>query len=217
MADPDSRAGERYADPAIRHFTDQLHAPHDEALAAAFAAPAASAMPEIMLGAAEGRLLELLVRMVAATRVVEIGTLAGYSALRIARGLAPGGRLWTIEADPRHAAVARRMLADGAYAGQVEVIEGRALDCLPGLERHAPFDLVFLDADKERYDAYAEWALRHLRRGGLLVGDNAYFFGDLLDPGAAAAAMRRFHQLVAAACESVCVPTPDGMVVGIKR
>ncbi len=217
MADKDSRAGKRYADQAILDFTDEAHARHDEALQEAFLAPGNTGMPEIMLGISEARLLELLVRLVAAERAVEIGTLAGYSALRIARGLVDGGRLWSVESDPHHAAVARRAIAHSDLESRIDVVEGPALEVLPTLERHGPFDVVFIDADKQNYDAYGEWALRHLRSGGLVIADNAYLFGELLDAGEAAAAMRRFHRMVAEQCESVCVPTPDGMVVGIKR
>ena len=87
----------------------------------------------------------------------------------------------------------------------------------PGLDPHGPFDAVFLDADKANYDRYARWAIANLRPGGIVLGDNAYLFGELLDASDRGRAMREFHQIVAASCDSVCIPTPDGLVLGIKR
>ena len=106
MADSNSRAGHGYATPEILDFVQRLHAPHDAGLQRAFDAPEAHGMPAIQLAPSEGKLLELLTKLIGATRAVEVGTLAGYSALRIARGLAPGGKLHTIEIDPRHARIA---------------------------------------------------------------------------------------------------------------
>ena len=84
-------------------------------------------------------------------------------------------------------------------------------------QERGPFDAVFIDADKLNYDHYGRWALDNLRRGGVVIGDNAYLFGDLMTDKAEAQAMRAFHELIASTCDSVCAPTPDGMVVGIKR
>lgn len=217
MADRDSRAGTRYHDPAILEYVEKVHAAHDPGLESAFTSPDRDHIPAIQVGKSEGRLLELLVRMVGARRAVEVGTLAGYSAIRIARALPDGGRLWTIEVMPEHAEVARRNIATAGLAGRVEVVVGDALAVLPDLEAHGPFDAVFIDADKERYDQYGRWAARNLRPGGLLVGDNAFLFGNLLHDTAAGVAMRRFHEEAAAGFDSVCVPTPDGLLVGLKR
>jgi caffeoyl-CoA O-methyltransferase len=218
MADKDSRAGTRYANERIRDYLDSVHAAHDAGLEAAFSAPGEhSEIPAIMVGPSEGRLLELLLRMIAAERVVEIGTLAGYSAIRMAAALPATGRLWTIEYEPRHAEVARANIAGAGHADRVTVMVGAALDILPTLEQHGPFDAVFIDADKINYDHYGQWALRNLRSGGLLLGDNAYLFGQLMDDSDGAAAMRRFHEQAAKACDSVCIPTPDGLLLGIKR
>jgi caffeoyl-CoA O-methyltransferase len=217
MADRDSRAGTRYYDPAILDYVEKVHASHDPGLETAFTSPDRDRMPAIQVGKSEGRLLELLARMVGARRAIEIGTLAGYSAIRLARALADGGRLWTIEVVPEHAEVARRNIAAAGLTDRVEVVLGDAMAVLPGLEQHGPFDAVFIDADKERYDQYGRWAARHLRPGGLLVGDNAFLFGNLLQDTPAGQAMRRFHEESAAAFDSVCVPTPDGLLVGLKR
>jgi len=217
MADRDSRAGAHYGDPAAQAFVDDLHAGHDAALQAAFDAPDAEGMPAIQVGRSEGKFLELLARLCGARRAVEIGTLAGYSAIRLARGMAPGGKLWTVEADAKHADVARRRIAQAGLEEVVTVVVGDAKQALAALEDDGPFDLVFVDADKESYPVYGEWARANLRPGGLLIGDNAFLFGQLTADSERAKAMRRFHQDAAAHFDSVCLPTPDGLLVAIKR
>jgi caffeoyl-CoA O-methyltransferase len=156
-------------------------------------------------------------RLVRATKLVEIGTLVGYSTIHMARALPPGGHLWTIEFEPRHAEIARANLAAAGVADRVTVLVGAGRDVLPSLDAKAPVDAVFIDADKINYDHYGRWAIDHLRPGGLVLGDNAYLFGELLDDSDRARAMRAFHELVAARCDSVCAPTPEGLVIGIKR
>jgi caffeoyl-CoA O-methyltransferase len=217
MADKDSRSGVRYADPAILAYVDRLHAGHDGVLEAAFTAPDREGLPAIQVGQSDGKLLELLLRLARARTVVEIGTLAGYSALRILRALRAYGHLYTCEIDPAHARIAEQLIADGGFASRATVLVGAALDLLPTIERHGPFDAVFIDADKQSYDRYGAWAAKHLRPGGLLLGDNAYLFGKLLDDSPEAASMRRFHEEAAAAFDTVCCPTPDGLLIGVKR
>jgi caffeoyl-CoA O-methyltransferase len=173
-------------------------------------------MPEIQLGPAEGRLLELLLRLVGAKRVVEIGTLAGYSALWMARALPDDGQLFTIEADPRHAGVAAEVIGEAGLGARVTLIRGDAAEVLPKLSDSGPFCAVFIDADKPRYELYGRWATENLREGGLLIGDNAYLFGRLLDDSEDARAMRRFHEQMAESYRSVCIPTPDGLAVGLR-
>ena len=217
MADADSRSGTVYLDQAILEWVARIHAPHDEALQAAYDAPGREEMPAIQVGPSEGKLLSLLLRMVGARKVVELGTLAGYSAIHLARALPPGGRLWTVEADPRHAKVARGALAKAGLDDRVEVVVSRAADVLADLERHGPFCAVFLDADKESYEQYGRWAARNVRRGGLLLADNAFLFGELLADDARAQGMRRFHETAREAFDTVCIPTPDGLLLGVKR
>jgi caffeoyl-CoA O-methyltransferase len=217
MADTTSRTGVTYSNPEILAYLQRVHVPHDAPLAQAFSAPERHGRSPIQVGPSEGKLLELLVRLVAARRVIEVGTLMGYSTIHLARGMAPEGRLWTCEYEPGNARLARQHLSAAGLEGRAEVVEGAALDTLPGLERHGPFDVVFIDADKQNYDQYGRWALRHLRPGGLLLGDNAFLFGRLLDDSAEGAAMRRFHEEAAAACDTVCIPTPDGLLLGIRR
>ena len=216
MADQGSRAGERYATPQILDYAALTHHPSDRGLERAFQAPARHGMPEIQLGPAEGRLLELLLRLINATKVVEIGTLAGYSALWMARALPPGSHLWTIESDPKHAGVAAEVVGEAGFGDRVTIIRDEAADVLPRLRDSGPFCAVFLDADKGRYDLYGRWATANLRPGGLLIGDNAYLFGRLLEDSEEARAMRRFHEEMSSSYRSVCLPTPDGLAVGVR-
>ena len=217
MADTDSRSGLSYATREILDWLAAVHVPHDAGLARAFDAPAAHGMPAIQLGASEAKAVALLLRLAGARRVVEVGTLAGYSALVMARALPEDGHLWTIEFDPKHARVARENLAAAGLAGKVTVLEGAGLDVLPTLEKDGPFDAVFIDADKRNYDGYGRWAAKNVRRGGLLIGDNAFLFGRLLEDSPEAAAMRRFHEEARAHFDTVCLPTPDGMLLGVRR
>lgn len=220
MADTLSRAGTRYVTPEVLDYVATLHAAHDALLSAAFDAPREHDMPAIQVGPSEGKLLTMLLRLSGAAKVVEVGTLAGYSALCMARGLPKAGRLWTLESDPKHHAVAEARIAQASREGgpQIECLLGKALDLLdPLAESHGPFDAVFIDADKGNYDKYGRWAARHLRPGGLLLGDNAFFFGKLLDDSPEAASMRRFHEEAARAFDTVCIPTPDGLLLGVKR
>jgi caffeoyl-CoA O-methyltransferase len=217
MADSTSRAGQTYANSEILGYVEQVHHPHDEGLQLAQDAPDKHGMPSIQVAPAEGRLMEMLLRMVGAKRVVEIGTLAGYSALWMARALPEDGRLWTIENDAKHAAVARETIKAAGYEDRVRVLEGDGLERLSEIVDRGPFCAVFIDADKERYDLYGQWAAANIRAGGLLIGDNAYLFGDLLADSSTAAAMRRFHEQMARDFVSVCVPTPDGLAIGLKR
>ena len=199
-----------------RYFTGRL-ALEDEALAHAQRASEAAGLPAISVSPPQGAMLALFARMLGARRILEVGTLGGYSAIWLARALAPGGRLVTLELEPRHAEVARANLAAAGLADRVTVTVGAGRDVLPTLVDKGPFDAVFIDADKEGYEHYGRWAIEHLRPGGLVIGDNSYLFGELLADEPRARRMRAFHELVAAACDSVCAPTPDGLVVGIKR
>lgn len=217
MADPNSRSGIRYADARLLEFASGIHAPHDEALQRAFDAPQTHGMPAIQVGPSEGKLLALLLRSIAARRVVEVGTLAGYSTIWMARALPEGGALYTIELDPRHAEVARGNLRAAGLEDRATVLTGPASEVLGQLSARAPFDAVFLDADKAGYADYARWAGEHLRPGGLLIADNAYLFGELLQDSDEARSMRAFHEQLPAVFDSVCIPTPDGLVVAIRR
>jgi predicted O-methyltransferase YrrM len=161
-----------------RYFADALVGSD---FADALVANAAAGLPGIDVSPLQGRLLELLARAVGARRVLEIGTLGGYSTLWLARAVAPEGRVVSLELSPEHAAVARANLGRAGLAGVAEVIAGPALATLAALD--GPFDLVFIDADKRRHDAYFEAALRLSRPGTLIVADNVVRDGAVLAPG----------------------------------
>ena len=215
MADSSSRAGGRYASPQILDYVQRVHAGHDAALAQAFAVP--EGIPAIQVGPSEGKLLYLFLKLVGAKKVVEVGTLVGYSAIHMARALPADGHVWSIEFESKHAEVARGNIARAGLGERVTVHVGAGREVLPTLVGNGPFDAVFIDADKVNYDHYGKWALENLRPGGLVLGDNAYLFGELTEDSDRGRAMRAFHEMVSKHCDSVCVPTPDGLVVGIRR
>ncbi|WP_042381446.1 O-methyltransferase [Streptacidiphilus melanogenes] len=156
----------------------------DPALENALKASEAAGLPRIEVSPPAGRLLRLLAQIQGARRILEIGTLGGYSTINLARGLAEGGRVVTLEYDPRHAEVAAANIAAAGLAEQVEIRVGKALDTLPQLELEGrePFDLSFIDADKANNPHYIRWALRLSRPGALIVVDNVIRNGGVLDP-----------------------------------
>ncbi|MEU0651833.1 O-methyltransferase [Streptomyces albogriseolus] len=156
----------------------------DEALAAALRDSDAAGLPPIAVSPLQGKLLQLLARLTGARRVLEIGTLGGYSTIWLGRALPADGRLVTLEYDPRHAEVAVRNIARAGLAERVEVRVGPALESLPKLadEQPPPFDLVFIDADKANNPHYVEWALRLTAAGSLIVLDNVVRGGRVADP-----------------------------------
>jgi predicted O-methyltransferase YrrM len=175
----------------------------DEALEAALEGSEAAGLPAIQVAANQGKLLHLLARLQGARSILEVGTLGGYSTIWLARALPPGGRLITLELEPRHAEVARANIARAGLAERVEVRVGPASESLPRLTQEGvePFDLVFIDADKEGYPDYLGWALRLTRPGSLIVADNVVRGGALIDPDSSdprVQAVRRFIELVAA-------------------
>jgi predicted O-methyltransferase YrrM len=171
----------------------------DAVLDAALARAADAGMPAIEVSPNQGKLLHLLARLCGARRILELGTLAGYSTIWLARALPAGGRLISLEAEARYAAVARANLAHAGLDDRAEVRVGPALDTLPQLAGGEPFDLVFLDADKQRTAEYLEWALRLTRPGSLIVADNVVRGGRVADAQAddpGAQGMRRFFSML---------------------
>ncbi|MCX8564657.1 O-methyltransferase [Mycolicibacterium mucogenicum] len=163
-------------------FNRVLHT-EDEALAAARQSAVTAGMPAIEVSAQHGKLLSLLAAISGATRVLEIGTLAGYSTINLARGIGAEGRVTTLEYSAEHAAVARANFARAGVADRVEVLVGAALDTLPQLaERGDRFDFFFIDADKENNRAYVEWSVRLAVPGAVVVVDNVTRMGRVLEP-----------------------------------
>jgi predicted O-methyltransferase YrrM len=175
----------------------------DDALSQALRTASAAGLPPIQVAALQGKFLGLLVRALPAKRVLEIGTLGGYSTIWIARGLPDGGRVLSLELEARHAEVARANLAAAGVGDRVEVVVGPALASLARMQDVEKFDLVFIDADKESTTEYFDWAVRHTRRGGVVIVDNVVRRGETFGLGEAvaddkAAGMRRFLDSVSA-------------------
>ena len=186
---------------AIDDYFSQSLLPHDPVLGAALAASAAAGLPPIQVSACQGRLLHILARLQGARRILEIGTLGGYSTIWLARALPPGGRLVALEIDERHARVAATNLKRANLLNLVDLRIGPALEVLPKLaaEGEGPFDLIFIDADKPNTPEYFLWALKLSRRGSLIVVDNVIRKGALLDRDSsdpAVQGMRRFIELL---------------------
>jgi predicted O-methyltransferase YrrM len=179
-------------------FLNETLLPEDPELAAALADSQAAGLPAIAVAPNQGKMLMLLARMAGARRILEIGTLGGYSTIWLARALPADGRLVTLEYAPQHAEVARRNIARAGLDTKVEVEVGAALDTLPGLE--GPFDFVFIDADKQSYPDYFRWALKLSRPGSVIVADNVVRAGKVTDPqgDAMAEGVRRMLEAVAA-------------------
>jgi len=169
----------------------------DDALDAALRASDAAGLPSIQVSAAQGKMLHLLARSIGARNILEIGTLAGYSAIWMARALPADGRLVTLEVSAKHAEVARANAARAGVGERVDVRVGAALDTLPKLG--GPFDLSFIDADKANIPAYFDWAVKLSRRGSLIVVDNVVRDGGLIDPNGdeSVQGVRRLHEQLA--------------------
>lgn len=208
-------------------FTRVLNT-EDDALRAARESAAAADMPAIEVSAQHGKLLSLLASMTHARRVLEIGTLAGYSTINLARGVGPDGRVITLEFEPRHAEVARRNFERAGVAERIEVIVGAALDTLPQLaDRGETFDMFFIDADKENNVGYVEWAIKLGRPGSLIVVDNIARMGRVLDPADddhQAKAIRAMFDMIgehprleAAAVQTVGTKKWDGFAVALVK
>jgi predicted O-methyltransferase YrrM len=199
----------------------------DPGLDAAVAASEAAGMPPIAVTANQGKLLELLVRIQGARRVLELGTLGGFSTIWLARGLAPGGRVVTLELSPDYARVAKGNIARAGLADVVDLRVGPALETLAGMHAagEEPFDLIFIDADKQNYPGYLGWSLKLSRPGTVLIGDNVVRSGGIVDPenrDGVVEGVRRFYQLLAeeprvdaTAVQTVGEKGHDGFALGV--
>ena len=205
----------------VGDYLSTLFAAEDETLLALREAADRNGLPPIAISPDEGRLLQVLLTAIGARRVLEVGTLGGYSAIWMARALPADGSLLSIELEPAHAEFARGFVSRAGLDGIVDVHVGRALDVLPSLDGSA-FDAIFLDADKEPLPTYLEWALRLVRPGGLIIADNALWGGRVLDQSVnddATRAVREFNRRFATdpRITGIVVPTHDGVAIGIVR
>ena len=186
----------------VEHWIRERIVPHDEALAATVERSESGGLPSIQVDPPMGKLLNLFARMVGARRVLEIGTLGGYSTIWLARALPPDGTLITLEYSPQHAEVAAANIAAAGFGDLVDLRVGPALDELPRIAAagEGPFDLVFIDADKANQDNYLVWALDLTHVGSVIVGDNVVRAGRTIDPAPdpSSEGLRRFVELLAA-------------------
>lgn len=180
----------------------------------------------MQISAHEGRILQLLVQISKAKKVVEIGTLYAYSTLHIARALPKGGRVFTLDIASERHRKSQQILKQSKDYGKIRWISGPALEGLKSIEKSAPFDMVFIDADKESYMEYLSWAEKHLQPGGLAVADNTFLFGavygnpDFRSPKKKTIeTMKKFNKRIShSVCwEGALIPTEEGLSVGIKK
>lgn len=211
-----------------RYFSESL-LPSDPVLDAALEASTAAGLPAISVSPNQGKFLQMLAEIVGARSILEIGTLGGYSSIWLARGLRAGGRLITLEIDPMHAEVATRNVARAGLAKVVDVRLGSALETLPQLstEGRGPFDLIFIDADKQNIPTYFEWALKLSRPGSLIIVDNVVRDGAVVDADSSdpsVQGVRRFIEMVGSdegvsgtVIQTVGIKGYDGLAVLLVR
>ena len=211
----------------VDQYLDDTLVQQDAALAAALASSDAAGLPSISVASSHGKFLHLLARIRGARRILEIGTLGGYSTIWLARALPPDGRLITLEHDPKHADIARSNLERAGVADKVDIRIGRALDTLPQIaaERQAPFDLTFIDADKPSNPDYFRWALKLSHRGSVIVIDNVIRRGAVIDAKSSddnIRGVRQMHELIATeprvsatAIQTVSVKGYDGFTLAL--
>lgn len=209
-----------YNDTLSQYITD-LFAKQDDAQRRALEDSPKHGLPAISVKPEEGKFLQVLVSSCNAVKAVEIGTLGGYSGIWIARGLAPGGKLITLEREQKHADVARAHFAAAGVADRVEIRIGDAHESLKSLTAESPFDFVFIDAEKSGYPFYFDWALANVRVGGVIAAHNAFRNGSVAGVGAPdedTEAMRAFNRRVANEPRvlSTIYPAGDGTVVAVK-
>lgn len=181
---------------------------------------------QIQIGPEEGRLLQVLMKMASVKTVIEIGTLAGYSTVWLARGLPEDGRVYTIERDALRIKRSKETFSEFSEKQKITLLEGKALERLKDLEPMGPFDMIFIDADKLNYANYLNWAEKNIKKGGLIVGDNTLLFGalylketpDRISPSAFNS-MKEFNERLADQDKytGVMIPTEEGLTVAVKN
>jgi caffeoyl-CoA O-methyltransferase len=211
----------------VDHYISDLFLPQDAVLTAAEESHKLENIPLISVSPNQGKFLHLLVRIANARKILELGTLAGYSTIWMARALPEDGKLISLEIDPRHAAVARKNIERAGLSEKVEVQVGKAIDLLSQLveKKAGPFDMIFIDADKEPYAEYFEWALKLSRSGTLIIADNVIRDGQVLNPDvedSKVKGVQRFNKALAAnkkvtatILQTIGVKEYDGMAIAI--
>ena len=214
---------------AVDHYISDLFIPKDEALIAAEQSHQLEDIPLINVSPNQGKLLNLFATLSNAKKILEIGTLAGYSTIWMAKALPKDGQLISLELDPRHADVARKNIERAGLSGKVEVRVGKAIDLLPKLaeENAGPFDMIFIDADKPPYAEYFQWALKLSRPGTLIIADNVIRDGKVLDADTSDEMVKgaqRFNKLLsenaavnAVIMQTIGVKEYDGMALAIVK
>ena len=200
-------------------YVNELFVREDDTLGYVRQQTAARGIPQINLEPNEAKLLQLLVRLCGARRVIEVGALAGYSGICIARALPADGQLITIEVSSLHADVARAHFVYAGLADKVTVMQGAGLQVLPKLAADGPYDLMFIDADKGNYHNYLEWAAANLRLGGAVIADNAFWGGQIFNPQTEDdQAMVEFNSSLAEhpQFDSTIIEVGDGIALGVK-
>lgn len=213
-------------DPKIHDYVLKFMRPEDPILEEIRLRCEWEGLPTIQVGSMDALHLEILTRVSGAKKAVEIGTLGGYSGVCIARGLGLDGKLYTFEYEPKHAKVARESFRRAGLTERIEIFVGAALENLPKIEEDGPFDLVFLDADKDNYVTYLEWAARHLRMGGTLMADNTFAWGMIAqtedfqnrEEEIAVRGLQQFNQILSKhrAFRATQLPTAEGLALAVK-
>jgi predicted O-methyltransferase YrrM len=201
---------------AVDDFLDATVLDDDPVLSAALEASDAAGLPKIAVSAQQGKFLSLLAGAVGARGILEIGTLGGFSTIWLARGAGPDGRVVTLEYEPKHAEVARANLDRAGVGDRVEILVGAALDSLPKVTG-GPFDLVFIDADKENNPGYLEWAVKLTRPGSVVIVDNVIREGSILSPETGDAVVRGTRRALEIMGEHPQLDTAVLQTVGAKH
>lgn len=209
------------------NYVAELFAKEDEVLKTTHQSAVETGAVGMQLGAVEAKMLQLFIEMNNVKKIVEIGCFMGYSALWMARALPDDGKIFTIEHNAENAKKAQAHFDASEQKEKIILNKGKALDVLPTLEKEAPFDMVFIDADKGGYVDYLNWAEKNLRKGGLIIGDNTLLFGNVYkdEPDLnrvtkkAWKAMREFNARLAdeTKYQSILIPTEEGMTVAVKK
>ena len=210
---------------AIEQYAMDTFQPEDDVLLEIRQRAAHEGLPDIHVSPMDGLHLEVIARAAGARKIVEIGTLAGYSGVCLARALPKGGKLYCFEFSPLHAEVSEESFRKAGVADKTQIFIGSALETLPKIKSEGPFDLVFIDADKPGYPAYLDWTVENLRVGGVFLADNTFAHGLIADPAAASGpraanvkAIRQFNQKAAQNLRfrATILPTGEGLTMGVK-